>query len=823
MTLAAGARLGPYEIVSPLGAGGMGEVYRARDTRLGREVAVKVLPPSFSQDANRLRRFEQEARAVSALNHPNVVSLYDVGQHDGAPYVVIELLEGETLRERFASGALSPRKAIDYAIQIAQGLAAAHGKGIIHRDLKPENIFVTQDGRLKILDFGLAKLTHQDEPDSSSGAMTMTTLTRPDSVVGTVGYMSPEQVRGQKVDARSDIFTFGAVLYEALAGRRAFWGATVADTMSAILHEEPPDLAAANPSVSPGVERVVRHCLEKDCERRFQSAGDLAFDLEGLAIASVSGRAGSDSGQLSGSVKSPVYRRLTFRRGTIPTARFSPDEQTVLCCARWEGDPLETFALRLDSPESRPLALPEARLLAVSTSGELAVTLGVQRTVGGPAGGLLATLPFAGGAPRERLEGVKWADWSPDGSSLAVVRAVDGRDRLEFPIGVPIHEQTGWIAFIRVSPKGDLVAFMDYPTGGTTGSVAVVDRKGRVRRLSGVWSNARGLAWSPDGEEIWFTATNFGFARALHAVNLERRERLIEAVPGGLYLHDVSRSGRVLLTHDQTRSGILCRVDGQPAERELSWFDYSAGPELSFDGREILFSEGGEGGGRQLSTYLRRTDGAPAVRLGDGEALALSPDGKWAVSRPVSLDRLLLIPTRAGQTRELLHEGFVYRSEATWFPDGTRLLFAATVTGQSPRSYVHDLSSGETHPATPEGVIAFVVSPDGRYIVGGDSLPQQFPVAGGDPRPIAGALRGDIPIRWHGDGRSIFVRSGFIPAKVSRIDLMTGAREPHLELIPSDPAGVAAIDCISLTPDARSYAYSYMWMRSDLYAVEGLA
>ena len=291
MPLTPGSRLGPYEILSAIGAGGMGEVYRAKDPRLGRDVAIKVLPASFSADADRLRRFEQEAKAAGVLNHPNITAVHDIGQHDGAPYVVQELLEGETLRAVLAGGKLSPRKAIDYSLQIVHGLAAAHEKGIVHRDLKPENIFVTNDGRVKILDFGLAKLTHTEERSQSTNLPTAPAATEPGVVMGTLGYMSPEQVRGKPADARSDIFSFGAILYEMLAGKRAFHGDSAADTMSAILKEDPPDLSVTNQNVPPGLERIVRHCLEKNPEQRFHSAHDVAFALEALSNVSATGRA----------------------------------------------------------------------------------------------------------------------------------------------------------------------------------------------------------------------------------------------------------------------------------------------------------------------------------------------------------------------------------------------------------------------------------------------------------------------------------------------------------------------------------------------------
>jgi serine/threonine protein kinase len=282
MSLTAGQKLGQYEIVAPLGAGGMGEVYRARDPQLGREVAIKLLPSNFSRDADRLRRFEQEARAAAALNHPNILSVYQMSSHDGTPYLVSELLDGSTLRDQLLRGQVPIRKAMDYAIQTARGLAAAHDKGIVHRDLKPENLFVTKDGRIKILDFGLAKLAQQPFA-SDAGIATLAEATEPGVVLGTVGYMSPEQVRGDAADNRTDLFSLGAILYELLTGKRAFHKPTSAETMSAILKEDPPSTSQIAPSTPPAVQRVVQRCLEKAPEQRFQSASDLAFALEALS------------------------------------------------------------------------------------------------------------------------------------------------------------------------------------------------------------------------------------------------------------------------------------------------------------------------------------------------------------------------------------------------------------------------------------------------------------------------------------------------------------------------------------------------------------
>jgi hypothetical protein len=450
MPLAPGNRLGPYEIVAPIGAGGMGEVYRAKDPRLGREVAVKVLPAEFAHDPARLRRFEQEARATGLLNHPNILAVFDIGSHDGSPYVVSELLEGETLRKRLAGGALPPRKAVDCAAQVARGLAAAHAKGIVHRDLKPENLFVTHDGRVKILDFGLAKLTQSDRPGSGFTSLQTTPAdpTTPGTVLGTVGYMSPEQVRGQPTDHRSDIFALGAILHEMLAGRRAFHSDSAVETLNAILKEDAPSLPAANRAISPALDRIVQHCLEKQPDERFQSARDVAFDLEAIAGASSPGagfaaRAGTGRGPRRhrwlalaggagamlvvgagigrlvdppGAPAPPTYKKLTYRGGWISSARFAPDGQTILYSAAWDGQPLEIFQLRPGNPVSLPLGLEDCALLSVSRTGQMAILrhprVGVnwyQRS------GTLAVSPIGGGAPRDLLENVTYADWAPEG------------------------------------------------------------------------------------------------------------------------------------------------------------------------------------------------------------------------------------------------------------------------------------------------------------------------------------------------------------------------------------------------------------------------
>jgi Tol biopolymer transport system component len=857
MTLSSGARLGPYEILAPLSAGGMGEVYRAKDPRLGREVAIKVLPASFSQDTDRLRRFEQEARAAGVLNHPNITAVYDIGTHEGAPYVVSELLEGETLRSRLTGGALPQRKAIDYALQIAHGLAAAHEKGIVHRDLKPENLFVTKDGRVKILDFGLAKLVHPEERGALTELPTATAGTEPGIVLGTIGYMSPEQVRGQPADVRSDIFSFGAIFYEMLSGQRAFSGGSAADTMSAILMKEPPEFSVTNKNIGPGLERIVRHCLEKNPEERFHSAHDVAFDLETLSgVSTPSGRATVVAPARPGMAKwlrpvglalfaaivaaayfaglrkglrpPPSFQQLTFRRGQIPSARFAPDGQTVVYTAAWEGNPAQLFSTRPGSPEFLSLPVPAARLLAVAPSGELALQLAPRFVRGFTWSGTLARAPLAGGAPREVLEGAQWADWSSDGKSFAVVRDSGGKNRLEFPIGKPLYETGGFVSNIRVSPRGDLVAFLDHPQHGDDGgSVAIVDTAGKKKTLSSGWASEGGLAWSPRGDEVWFTATKAGGARALHAVDLSGRERLLARVTGTLTFQDVASDGRVLLTHDTTRLGILALAPGEQKERDLSWLDWSLVRDLSADGKTVIFDESGEGAGATYAVCLRKTDGSPAVRLGEGAAMALSPDGKWVISIPRGTPaQLVLLPTGSGESRRITNDS-INHVTAAFFPDGKRVLFAGNEPGRGVRFYVQDLQGGRPRAISPEGVEVFAVaiSPDGKRVaaIGPDGENWLYPVEGGQPGRAPGIEAGDGPICWSRDGRSLYVRDrARVPVRLFRVDLATGRRELWTELSPYDTSGFVGVFSIRAAPEAGAYAYTYGRVLSDLYLASGI-
>jgi hypothetical protein len=847
VSLASGTVVGPYEIVAPLGAGGMGEVYRARDARLGREVAIKILPRSVATDEDRLRRFELEARAASALNHPNVVAVHDVGRHEGAPFVVSELLEGETLRERMQDGALHPRRAVEYAVQMAQGLAAAHDRGIVHRDLKPENVMVTRDGHVKILDFGLAKLTRM-EPEEREDAATFTRQTDPGKVLGTVGYMSPEQVRAQPVDLRSDLFSLGAVLYEMLSGRRAFRGDSAVETLNAILKEEPPDLTLSLPV---GLDRVVRHCLEKRPDDRFQSARDLAFALQSIAadsgsqatrpidarharrrrlrvpLALASAAAllwlAFWTGRETGEEPAPRFRLVTFKRGTVRSARFSGDG--FVYSAAWQGRPAEVFAGRMDSPDARPLGIARASVSAAGRGGELAVTFDRD----GPGGGMLARVGAEGGAPREILDDVRAADWAADGSAFAVVRpAPGGRARLEFPIGTVRHEAVD-ITQPRIAPDGSRVAFIEHPVlRDDRGSIVVVDREGRKQTLCDGWASAEGLAWRPDGREVWFTATRQGAENALHAVTLAGRVRLLAAVPGRLVLQDVSPDGRALVSRNEVYSEVRTRAPGEEAERDLSWHDFSRVADLSPDGRTLLMGESGEAGGTRYGVYLRPTDGAAAVRLGEGRAMALSPDGKWAAAIPLDpSSRVDLLPTGAGQARALQSPAIAQYQWVGFFPDGTRLLVFGNEPDGGLRLFAQDVATGDARPIAPAGVALAgnTLSPDGTRLIAFDNATRTvnvYPVAGGAAHPLRGLAANETPLRWSADGRTVLVGRADGPGfRVSRLDLATGKQELVKRLTP-DTAGVVAVSGGVVTADGRAYAYNVLKVLSSLYVVDGL-
>ncbi len=864
MDLSAGTRLGPYEIVALLGAGGMGEVYRARDTRLDRTVAIKVLPESFSSDPDRLRRFEQEARAVAALNHPNIMGIYDVGSEAGVHYLVSELLEGESLRDKLSEGALGARRAAEYALQVAHGLAAAHEKGIVHRDLKPENVFVARDGRVKILDFGLAKLTAAAS-SGGKGAAPGDIMTSPGGetaagiVLGTVEYMSPEQVRGQAVDHRSDIFALGAMLYEMLTGERAFHRETAAETMTAILKDDVPEFSDPGHRVPPGLERIVRRCLEKTPEQRFQSASDLGFALEAVSGISTSspvapitatggwwGRkwfmplgiaalvlalcvsiyfAWRNAGRGVNSTVS--YKQMSYRPQTIFRAAFAPDGKTIVFSAAYEGAVPALYIIQPEYPEAKATGLTGVQLLSVSRRGELAVLTHAIYIAHRLFHGTLARMPLGGGAPREILENVEEADWTPDGSDLAIIREVDGKSRLEYPVGKILYQTAGYVSDLRFSPKGDRIAFMDHPSRyDDRGLVAVVDLAGKKTDLAGGFWGMEGLAWSKDGDEVFFSASVGGNNYQPRGVTLSGKQRLVLPAAGSLVVFDISPDGHWLVERQDYITVVVAKDPASGRERDLSWLDYSSEPNISEDGRTLTFDEESSATGSNYSVCLRKTDGSPVVVLGEGANGGASPDGRWVAGIVFTTPpKLMLYPTGAGEARMMERSSLENYATPDWFPDNKRLLVCGNEPGRATRCYVQELAGGAPQPITPEGTTQGWVSPDGKLILGRTGAGEFFlyPVGNGEPRPVPHVGRDDKLIRWGADGRSLLVfHENELPARVEKVDLESGRRTLLQELAPADRSGVTSIGAVSMSGDGKWYAYSYNRDASQLFTVEGV-
>ena len=844
----------------------MGEVYRARDMRLDRTVAIKLLPSELVHAPGRgVDRLRHEARAIARISHSNICTLHDVGEDGSAIFLVMEYVEGVTLAQRLEDGPLPPQVALRTAAQIADALDHAHRHGIVHRDLKPSNIMLTRDSA-KLLDFGLARFKERDE-QAPTDATRSERLTDPGTIVGTVPYMAPEQIEGHEIDARTDVFSFGVILFEMLSGRRPFEGGSRASLMAAIVGAEPPALSSLQPRIPASLERLILRCLAKDPDDRWQTARDLAAELRWIAeggsgtasaatgptirprraaLWSAAAAAGLTAAAFAAALPSlrpttnvPEHRQVTYRKGIISSARFTPDGQSFIYSARWERQPYAVFLGRSESPDVRDLELEDARILSISRAGDMAVLFGPQNVSRAFGLRTLARIPMAGGARRDVLTGIVDADWIPGTDALAVIRD-PGAGRpwtVEFPVGTTVHEaRAAWS--LRVSPDGSRVAFFEGPGGVFDGSpeskITMIDKSGQKATLAADLSGI-GLAWAPSGTEVWFTAARprqTSIGPQLHAVSLAGVERTVYNAPDWLALHDISGDGRVLMSRNSIRVNAACQAPGEGSERDLGWLVQSVSNALSPDGQTLIFFDGLSG--RTLAgnatLFRRRTDGSPAVALGEARgSAALSPDGQWVLTE-LGGNRVLM-PAGPGSTVTLPKGEVAQFGRGAWLADSKRIVFTGDTGDGKPKGYIQEIPTGLPHAITPDGVFLAgkaSVRDDNAILGRVGATWMLFPVHGGEAQPVPALKPGDSPVQWSHDGRYVYTvdTTGDVTPPsfdVYRVELTTGARVLWKTLSPPDPVGVEGLRAtVVITPDARAYCYSYMRRLGDLFVVDGL-
>jgi hypothetical protein len=858
MRFASGDRLGPFEILAPLGAGGMGEVYRARDSRLDRIVALKVLPTGLvTAPGRRVERFRHEARAVARISHPNICALHDVGEDGSSIFLVMEHVDGQTLAQRLEDGPMPVPLALRVAIGIADALDHAHRHGVVHRDLKPANVMLTRDG-VKLLDFGLAKLKERDE-EAAREVTKSHYLTEVGTIVGTAAYMSPEQIEGAELDARSDLFSFGVVLFEMLVGRRPFTAESRATLIAAIVAADPPSFSSLHVSTPPALERLIRRCLAKQPDDRWQTARDLAAELRWI------GNAGSDAttqdvtsqsrhrglvGGLAGAAVTALvcaaaawwmwptrvvaeYLPVTFRRGVVSSARFAPDGQSVVYSATWEGQPYSAFQMSPAAPAGRDLLLKDARILSISPAGDLAVLIGPQNIEQAFGVRTLARVPLLGGTRRDLLTGIVDADWIPGTDALAVIRDPGGNRNwtVEFPAGETVHEaRAAWS--LRVSPDGSRVAFFEGPIlfgSAPQAQLTVIDRSGHKTTVSRNLT-AFGLAWAPSGREIWFTATRPGLAAPhLRGVSLTGVERQIHRAPDWLVLHDISADGRALVSRNTIRISLVCKPRGNARERDLTWLLGSAPRGLSPSGDRLIFEdELGVAPSGNPMLYARGMDGSPPVPIGDGVGAALSPDGTLVLAS--TGEHFQVFRTGAGEMMTLSIGNLTRVADGAWLGDSKHIVFTG-YSDDMPRGYIQEIPAGHPRPITPEGVVLAgkAAVRDESSVLGraGDAW-MLFPIDGGNAPSAPALTPRDIPLQWSHNGKYLYTVGSVEGARraavdVFRVAVATGDRTHWRTLEPSDPVGVEDMrETLTITPDAESYCYSYMRRLGDLFVVVGL-
>ena len=861
MSLASGTSVGPYRIVGPLGSGGMGEVYRAQDTRLGRLIALKVLHDAAADDAIRLRRFEQEARAASALNHPNIVALYDVGdcalpgRTQPLRYLAMEFLDGETLEALVRRGPLPVRRCLEIAVAMADGLARAHESGIIHRDLKPSNVIVTRDGHVKILDFGLAKLrAHPAEAGPRED-----TLTTPGFVMGTIGYMAPEQAAGEGTTEASDQFSFGCLVYEMLTGRRAFERSSPASTLSAILRDDPPPLQEAAPGAPDPLRWVVERCLAKDPRDRYVSTRDLARDLltikEHLTLATgrpvpawqrrgYGWRAGvlTAAGLVAalalgwllgrgGGVPEPRFRRLTFRHGVVSRALFAPNSNAVLYTASWEGQPARTYLMLPDAsgPERSLDAEPQLPLAYSDDGSETLVLLGTSRprTI---VSGTLAWWPALGGKPRRVLEGAGWADWAKKGRFLVAVRDTGPQRVLELrdqagALQRELFRTGGGLSFPRVSPDERRVAFFHHPSLlDDSGEVQVVgiDRSSATA-VSPRYDRCLGLDWHPRTNEVWYTASSDTLSSStLWAFRPGGRPRVVYVLPDSFALQSISSDGeRVLLISNADRTSLTVRQAGSPP-RDLSWLRWTFVADLSADGRSVLFFDTGAST-KTAGLWMRPLEGGDAGRVSDGATGRFSPDGRYVVSTLGEPPQLVLTPLGGGHPQTLTRGEASHSAPA--FAGPTTILFVRSEKGESGVYRIETDGTGLRSLSAPGCDLPAADTLAQRFLcVGGERNRTLFvhPMAGGPGRkvyelPRPGRFR---YARWSTSGDLIYVVTA--QREFLTLQASTGVVRSRETLPVPGSESYDTLFSASFNGDASVQAYSVARFSAGLYLGEGL-
>lgn len=840
-----------YRIDRELGAGGMATVYLAEDLKHNRKVALKVLKPELAV-AIGAERFLAEIKTTANLQHPHILALHDSGEVNGTVFYVMPYVEGESLRDRLDREKQLPiDDALRIAGEVADALQYAHERGVIHRDIKPENILL-QRGHAVVADFGIALAASK----TGGSRMTETGMS-----LGTPTYMSPEQAMGaREVDARTDIYSLGCVLYEMLAGEPPFVGPTAQSIVAKVITESPKSLTAQRRTVPPHVDAAVQKSLEKLAADRFASAAAFAESLRDsgaslrslghqatpatarsvvgsaarwgatalvgaiiVAAAYVAGRRSMSQSATDGL----SMQQRTYRTQSIFSARYATDGTSIVYSAADSGDVPRIFTMTSAYPQPRVASDPGTHLLAVSSKDEMAVLVGAVLNHHRVFTGTLAQMPVGGGMPRELLTGVHDADWSPDGSQLAVVHDINGKDHLEYPTGTVIYETPGYLSDIRVSHDGQRIAFNEHPEkGDDRGAVAVVDLKGGHKVLTPQYPAIEGLAWTPGDNSLAYGAAANGGVEQMNEVTLRGEVRPGSPGVGNATIQDIASDGRRLIIRGDTFTRVWVKRAVESTARDLSWLNISFSPILSGDGSLLAFGDGSEIAGANYAVMLRRTDGSPAVRLGEGADLAMSRDKQWVLSDVPSVPvKLMLYPTGAGTARRLDHGEFAGITAASFLGDGSELLVCGNEPKRAVRCYVRPLTNGAFRAFTPDGVLGAVASPDGQSIaaVTVDQRYRQFSVRDGSSQSVPGLTPNDRVLRYSPDGRSVWtMRTNTQPVRVEQVDLKTGARRVLLPDFGARRAGVLSITEVALADDPRNYVYMERESASFLFELKGM-